>query len=84
MMMDIEVALQHLIEIKRLDPATDRHSHGVAQEVDSMLVFQEARVLGKQRAFFWFFDVAFQRDQPFAARLIEQLKRHLQQIDVAL
>ena len=62
MMMNIEVAFQHLIEIESLNPPTDCHSHAVAQEVDRMVVFEKTCVLREHRALVGFLNIQLQSD----------------------
>ena len=81
---DFHVGVQHLVQIEYFDAAADRHAHGVANEVAQVVIGDEILVLGEKRALGRIFNVAFERDQSFLARFLQQFVHHFERVDIAL
>ena len=64
--------------------AGDGHAQGVADKVADVMVLEEGRVLGEDRALVGFFDIAFEGHESVFAGLVKQLIHHFQGVDVAL
>ena len=61
--------------------AMRRESHTKSQNV---MVLEEGRVLGEDRALVGLFDVGFERHQAVFAGLVEQVVHHFQSVDIGL
>jgi hypothetical protein len=80
---DFHIEVKHLVEIEGVD-AGDGHAQGVAYEIANVMVLEEGRVLGKNRALLGLFDVGFEGHEAVFAGLVEQVVHHFQGVDVGL
>ena len=83
MMMDLEVQVEHLVQIKSVD-AGNGHAQGIANKVPDMVILENCWRLGEQRTLVRFFDVVLEGHQSVFAGFVEQVIHRLQRIDVGL
>src|SRR5258706_12933017 len=83
MMMDLEVQVEHLVQIKSVD-AGNGHAQGIADKVPHMMVLENGWRLGEQGTLVRLLDVVLEGHQSIFAGLVEQVIHCLQGIDVGL
>ncbi len=81
--MNLHVEIQELVKVKGFDSA-DGHAHGVAEVVADVVILEEGGILGEKWTLAGILDVAFQRHQALAARLVEEFIHHFEGVEVAL
>ncbi len=75
-MVHVHVQLHHLINVEGLDAAAGGHANGVANEGESVVVFQEFRVLGENGAFLRVVAICFQSHETFFTSAREKFVHH--------
>src|ERR1700722_13746424 len=83
MLMDFHIQIQKLIQVKWLRSG-NRHAEGVADKVAYVMILEELRLLGEDRALRRFLDIGLDPDQSFLTGFVEELIHHLQGFNVAL
>ena len=59
--MDFHICVEHLIEIKDFHATAHRHTHGVADKVRCVMVFDERGIFTQQRALVRILDIGLER-----------------------
>jgi hypothetical protein len=81
-MMNFHIKFHHLVDVERFDTAAGGHANGVADKIESVMVFEEFRVLGEYRAFVRRVAIGFESHQAFFAGATEQFEEHFESFEV--
>ena len=81
MLVDLDLALQHLVEVERVDAPQHHRPEAVAHKRRDMGVPDDGGVRGERLALARVLDFGFQGGQAGTARQIEQVVEHLERLE---
>src|ERR1017187_8251199 len=83
-MVNVHIQLHHLVDIERFDCAGGSHAQRVADEAADMTILDYGRKSTECFALFRRFEILLDGCQTFAARTVEQVKQHLEGVQIEL